>query len=49
MLFGSNKSLICFCISISFLEKTMPLAEGSNTVNTILVDFRGVVGGYTFF
>lgn len=24
-----------------FLEQTLPLAEGSNTVNTILVDFRG--------
>ncbi|MFN7138797.1 MAG: hydrogen gas-evolving membrane-bound hydrogenase subunit E, partial [Limisphaerales bacterium] len=28
-------------IGTSFLEETVPLAEGSNAVNTILVDFRG--------
>lgn len=28
-------------IGQDFLEKTVPLAEGSNAVNTILVDFRG--------
>jgi len=28
-------------IGVDFLDKTVPLAYGTNTVNTILVDFRG--------